>query len=328
MPGRSKGPMTSGEMVIFDVGHGNAALYVGQGDVLVIDGGADYTLADYVHARELTDIDAIYISHADEDHLVGALFLLESLPRIKVAAVYVNPAQAKNSDLWLSFSVELERLEAAGTRIITALTRSFPGDVQYHSATLQVLSPPPARVMVENRDNRWSAILRLVAFDEPVALFCADVDNVGLSEVLKAGKDMTAAVLIFPHHGGRPGNASPETFASTLVRAVRPSLVVFSMGRGRYDNPLPGMVKAVRAETGAHIACTQLSKRCSGRVFPDRDVHPHSAGRKLGLSCSGTIALKLPLREVQLQDDLKRHRDFVDILAEGQQSPQCREPSP
>lgn len=321
--------MGSARLTLLDVGHGNAAVYVGQdGDALVIDGGADHTLSDLVAADRLTRLVAIYVSHADKDHLRGVLLMLENHPGLRVDAVYVNPAQEKRTALWASFSVELDRLESAGTTIITALTRSFPGTVAYGDVEVEVLSPPPARVLVENDDNRWSAMIRLHVLGEPAALLCADIDDAALSEVLDSGRDIRADLLVFPHHGGRPGRADPRRFAERLTAAAGPSLVVFSMGRERFDNPLPAVLQGVRDAGGARVACTQLSKRCSLVSHPGRQVAAPSAGAPSGNSCAGTITLALPLVRSAPQQalallELDGHATFVAALALGEHSPQC-----
>jgi competence protein ComEC len=314
--------MSPADLLIFDVGHGNAALYQEESVAVVIDGGADYTLAGFLDKNGIEEIDAIFISHADQDHLRGILYLLEGNPRLQVRSLYVNPAQQKNTRLWQSFSLEVERLERNGTSVVTALTRSHPGSIKIGTATVEVVSPPPRYVLSENNDNRWSAMLRLVAEEEPIALFCGDIDRFALNEVLRSGRPIRAQVLVFPHHGGQPGSADPARFATDLTNAVKPTVVLFSMARGQYDNPLPAVVRAVRqVEDPPYIACTQLSRRCSHRTYPDRGIPLPSAGLPLGSSCAGTVRIRLPIEEPL---DLREHRLFVDVLEESGETPQCR----
>jgi beta-lactamase superfamily II metal-dependent hydrolase len=309
------------ELVVLDVGHGNAALYRSDGTTIVVDGGPDYTLSRHWQDEPSSSAAAIFVSHADEDHLRGILLLLEQNPDLPVDAIYLNPAQERDTDLWRSFTVELERLERQGTKVVTALTRSSPDRIFYGKLLLEVVSPPPSKIASESYENRWSAAIRLTYEDNPVALFCADIDNVALRELLSSQRDITSPVLVFPHHGGRPGGADPASFAAKLTAAVNPDAVVFSIGRGRYDNPLPAIVGAVRGVKKVHIACTQLSRRCSTRLYPDRPINTYAAGLGSGACCAGTIRFQLGK---SLSNSFREHKEFVDLLTASNESPQCR----
>jgi beta-lactamase superfamily II metal-dependent hydrolase len=314
--------MSSAELLILDVGHGNAALYRDSEVVVVIDGGPDYTLAEYVGHQNIHQISQIFLSHADEDHLRGILLLLEGDPQLTVDAIYVNPAQEKASELWSAFSTEIDRLEADGTVVATALTRSSPGALTAGDSHLEVLSPPPGRVLAENRDNRWSAVLRLSYAGSPIALFCGDADAHALRIMLRDRRELPARILVFPHHGGGLGIQDPTALSTLLLDAVEPELVLFSMGRARYDNPLSTIVESVARHGDHKIACTQLSGRCCRRVFPHRSVHMSSAGRERGISCLGTLLVPLPLDgDLPLSD----HKAFVDSLLGMGHTPVCRE---
>jgi beta-lactamase superfamily II metal-dependent hydrolase len=315
------------QLAILDVGHGNSAAYIGPEGCVIIDGGRDYTLAEYLEARGVVVIDTILISHADDDHLRGILLLLEANSNLKVRRIYVNPEQYRRTDIWLSFSRELRRLFAAGTEIITALTRSHPGSISLARAVFEVLAPPPTEILTEAKPNRWSAVIRFLFDGLPIALFAGDVDRVGMNEILQANTDISAAILVFPHHGGLPGGANPETFARDVVKAVRPHLTVFSIGRSSFKNPNLAVLQGVLdvAAEGSRVACTQLSRHCSARSFSERSVHPQSAGLASGSSCMGTLELDLPIAltsDVLSVGAVKKHAAFVRALA-TEQTPCC-----
>ncbi len=198
----------------------------------------------------------------------------------------------------------------------------------------EVLSPPPGSVLTATRHtaNRWSAVIRILRDGRPVALLTADMDRATLMELLDSGKDLFADYLVFPHHGGHPGRADPEAFARDLVLAVRPSTVLFSIGRGRFDNPLRSIIRGIRSAphrspAPVNVACTQLAAACSARHYPDRNVSPYSAGAQSGVSCAGTLHLPLTsstdLDEV-LPSDLVTHKSFVDLLVASDETPRCR----
>ena len=108
--------------------------------------------------------------------------------------------------------------------------------------------------------------------------------------------DISADVLLFPHHGGLPRGSSPEDFVESLLGAVSAQLVVFSIGRGRYGTPRPEIVSAVLESTqGLHIACTQLSKHCAAELPESAsDLHDvFSKGAATAACCAGTIEISL-----------------------------------
>ena len=143
-----------------------------------------------------------------------------------------------------------------------------------------------------------SAVLRAVWRGEALALFTGDLDAAGLEWLLAQDVDLTAHTLVFPHHGGLPGGDASwdavRAFARDLSARVQPRTVAFSFARLRFQNPQPAIVAGVReGAPGAHIACTQLSRRCSDQALPT-DAHlsgRFAAGRQRGLCCAGSLVL-------------------------------------
>ncbi len=147
-----------------------------------------------------------------------------------------------------------------------------------------------------------------------IDLIASDLDDVGLDEMLDSGQDLRAAVLVYPHHGGRSGAGSESEFAAKLLTAVEPRTVLFSIARGVHRNPLPEVIQAVRA-AGAHIriACTELSRNCAEGTPFDEPLHllPLAArGRATRSCCGGTF--RLELREgATVEPGIAEHAAFI-----------------
>ena len=115
--------------------------------------------------------------------------------------------------------------------------------------------------------------------------------------------DLSAPVLVFPHHGGNVGANSSVTenadFAERLMNDVRAVDVVFSIGRTRYENPRPEIVRAVRdTNANVRIACTQLSSGCrdlsAGSPAESAFGHLldiHAQGRAVHACCAGSLRI-------------------------------------
>lgn len=68
--------MASPKLSILDVGHGNCAVLLSDELVCVFDAGSRSILNEYLEANGVREIEALLISHADADHIAGAIGLL------------------------------------------------------------------------------------------------------------------------------------------------------------------------------------------------------------------------------------------------------------
>jgi competence protein ComEC len=109
-------------------------------------------------------------------------------------------------------------------------------------ATIEVLAP--ARP-VPGAGNDDSTVLRVRAGDLTV-LLPGDVEEEGVRRLLNGERDLSADVLVLPHHG------HPHPEARALTRAVGPTLMVASDGPGAVLDALWG--SALR--TSRHGAIT------------------------------------------------------------------------
>ena len=284
-------------------------------------------------------IEHIIISHSDKDHAGGAPVLILDDSRT-VGTVWFNPDGLKDSDIW-------ERLlRAVHTRVRRC---GLDGHQMIHTETGQQLTCGRARLEVIHPSimmagsgptarsalgrlysNTLSVVVRVHLTNRPVALLAADMDNKALAHIQENGWELSAPVLVFPHHGGSSGGKDPQRFAQLLTSLVQPDLVIFSIkSMLRPANPDPRNVAAVRsAAPSVHIACTQLSVHCHSQdsVAPDEHLGLRpAAGRKGGRCCAGSITIWLEGDSVKYDPPLDNHRSFVESFVT---SPICmRTPS-
>ena len=310
---------------IVDVGHGNAAVIEHAGHVSIIDGGRTGTLTNFLVQRGITKIETIVVSHADADHFSGILRLLRN-SKVEVERVYVNPDR-RGSAVWRDFRSEMASFRANGVDIWLELTDIHPGSWIQGRTRFEVLAPlqEDAAGTVggfntegqELNANRMSAVVRVWVDDCPKVLFTGDIDEVGFNRLLGNNDDLSAEVLVFPHHGGLPGNADPRAFAERIMTAVDPDLVVFSIGRGQNNTPRPEIVSAVlRSSPGARVACTQLSEHCADdeSIIPIVLHDAVSQGRGRSACCAGTMEILLE-GPLDYLPDRNAHDAFIDQSA-------------
>jgi competence protein ComEC len=249
------------------------------------------------------------VSHADADHIDGALTLLID-DRFNVRHVYINPDPVRATEVWDDFKVAVREARRRGTVVHSALTSVDPGTVDLPAVRVEVLAPLPEAAIsgpgsalgdLRLSANTNSAVIRLVASGRGWVLLPGDLDFVGLRLLIAEGVEVEASNLVFPHHGGRPEQDDPVEFAEVLCQQVRPERVVFSIGRrGRYRNPRPDIVAAVRRTVpDVHIGCTQLSSHC------------HPADEDL-FTCAGSIVIDLESGE-WIQPTYSEHARFIDL---------------
>ncbi|MDE0394253.1 MAG: MBL fold metallo-hydrolase [Gammaproteobacteria bacterium] len=295
-------------LCFLDVGHGNSTVLIaGEANVVVVDVGRQSTLSEFLLQQEITRIDSIYLSHADADH-VGALIGIIATRQVSIGRVLFNGDGSKDTETWEDLAYELDRACNAGLLeakpgLVAGEMEELPGDV-----CLRVLGPSVylATKGVGGKDgsgrrirtNSISAVISIAVAGDTLALLPGDIDGVGLDDLLENGIDIRASVLVYPHHGGHPGgSAEPGSYASTLLGAVNPRLVVFSIGRGRYATPNPETVRAVRdTAPDVRIVCTQLSEHCA-KELPDQPAthlsHAFARGRAGKACCGGTVVIPL-----------------------------------
>ncbi|MCY4213439.1 MAG: MBL fold metallo-hydrolase [Gammaproteobacteria bacterium] len=319
-------PKLRRHLCFLDVGHGNAAVLIaGDNDVTLVDVGRHSTLREFLYEQQITRIGSVYLSHADHDH-IGALVGLLAAREISIERVYLNSDATKQSKVWNDLLYELDQAHRVGqlhfqTSLAVGHEELFNGDV-----SLEVLAPSPyltgkgpGGVDLDGRrirTNSISAVIAIAVEGQRLALLPADLDSIGLSDLLRQDPDLRAPILVYPHHGGRPADMDPDDFARTLLQAVMPSQVFFSVGRGLYSTPNPRTITALRETLpDARIICTQLSEHCS-RNLPqppipmDHLADAFAQGRFAGTCCGGTIVVPLA-RASSLLPLLTDHARFI-----------------
>lgn len=311
-------------VTVLDVGHGNAAVITGSKSTIVVDAPLGPTLLAHLLAEGLSEIDALLISHADADHMGGATNLLLQ-PTINVRSVYLNTEALRDTNRWRTLRSALAEAEARGAVDLQPALTSSTHWPDFGDFTVEVLSPSPVTALTgagtehlaghQISANEMSAVIR-VAGTRASVLLCGDAEPTTVGGM--ATKDLRADVCVFPHHGGLPGHGDPTTFAQTLTRAVEPSTVVLSLGRGVHNTPQPEIVRGIRdAAPSAHIACTQLSERCAA-VLTQQPTHLldlAARGREPGTSCAGSMRFYLSDAGVATPGFADRHRAFIAAAA-------------
>jgi beta-lactamase superfamily II metal-dependent hydrolase len=313
---------------VLDVGHGNCAIVQDGPELAVVDAPKTSVLPFCLEMQNDPTVRHLILSHADEDHIGGAQALLAH-DNIRIRELWINPNSQQHSNTYRDLlTVARDRFLSQGLRVSTNLNVGAGENLSFGRVNIEILHPDIIYAGIGPTDsshphgritsNGMSAVLRISLGGRPAVLLPGDMDAAAFNVLISAGTDISAPVLVFPHHGGSGGGGNDHELAARLCTAVRPELIVFSIGRRRYANPTPEVMAGIReAAPKAHVACTQLSKRCNTidldpRLFDHVLADVPAAGRPRGLSCAGSIVIDWSSDRITYRPLRAAHQLFIE----------------
>ncbi|OGA44792.1 MAG: DNA internalization-related competence protein ComEC/Rec2 [Betaproteobacteria bacterium RIFCSPLOWO2_12_FULL_63_13] len=243
-------------LTVLDVGQGLSVLVRTRSHALLYDAGPAWgsgadsgnrVVVPVLRALGLKALDAMIISHDDNDHAGGALSVMRSVP-----AALLYSSLASFDPIALS----------AQYRIPCAESVNWVWD----GVRFEFLHPEMARYADPGESaNNLSCVLKLSsAFG--TAIIAGDLEWRGEAALIERRKsDLAAQVLVVPHHG------SSTSSTPAFVRAVSPRVAVVSLGyRNWFGHPRPEVLARYRAQ-GSRILRTDRSGAVHG-VFDPQGV--------------------------------------------------------
>jgi beta-lactamase superfamily II metal-dependent hydrolase len=310
---------------ILDVGHGNCCILHDSGETVVIDAAVGFVHTEFLKNKNVHTVDLVLVSHADADHIAGIITLLNSAIRVK--RVYLNPDALRKTKIWEDFRIALHRAKKTfGTEVHTELNSNLSWKSKTGTLSIEILGPSPnlcisgsggqtvPRPGKKISANSMSAVVRVLEGGEPIVLLPGDLDSLGLGDLCENHDKVPAKVLVFPHHGGLPGSEDPAIFTNRLLDVVNPEVIIFSIGRGKHNNPRLEIVQAIREfKAKVSVMCTQLSQGCSVGL-PKTIVQGGSraSGSDSRNSCAGTISIRKSGKDLAFSPKANKHLEFIN----------------
>jgi competence protein ComEC len=249
------------ELVFLDVGQGDAVLVRSpRGRWVLVDAGpasdrydaGERVVVPYLKRRGARGLDALILTHPDQDHIGGAAAVLRHLP---VDAV-IDPGLPAGKDPYL------QALSEARSRGSGWMRAQQGREMELDGVRLDVLHPPAMNAEDPEGFNDASVVVA-VHFGEFSALLTGDA-SVHVERRIAQGAGVgPAQVIKVGHHGSRTSSAWE------LLEATRPEVAVISVGRGnRYGHPHPEVVDRLR-RVGARVLRTDRNGTVTIRVRRD-----------------------------------------------------------
>jgi competence protein ComEC len=211
----------SGELrlTMLAVGAGQCAVMeLPGGKVMLVDAGSQGTdlwrkcVGPYLKTRGISQVDSIYLSHANYDHYSG---VADGVRVGRPKYVFVGPmfeVQAREhlaGKVLLSELGDLQQVISAGRRI--ELDRE---------TMLEVIWPS-----VGNRNllaNDTSLVMKVTLRGGGTILFTGDIQEAAMRALLRTPELLKCDVLVAPHHG------SSELATAEFVKAADPKVIISS----------------------------------------------------------------------------------------------------
>lgn len=241
-------PQGADEIVMLNVGQGDAFLVRSEGSCILIDTGNQDTLLREACARQgIHRLDRVVVTHPDDDHC-GSLSTLGDVARVGGLVVA--------ADLLTCPCRSCEDLRAVAAR------EGYPagveglevGDsIQCGRFRLEVVWPPHFSDEGGNADS----LCFVCSYDgdddgsaEWTALFCGDAEVDELSEIASILPDRGIDVLKVGHHGSR------KSLDAEVAARLSPELALIGVGEAnRYGHPSKEALEALES-AGARVLCS------------------------------------------------------------------------
>jgi len=256
--------------IAWDVGQGAAAsLITPDGGVMQVDApgrpGSRFNGGSIVAAGlrtlGLTHVDVLAVTHAQSDHMGGALRLVQQVNHVR--------------ELWLA---DIPAIHAhPGIQRLIRSVRSRNGAVRWlkrgdtmmmGGIACRVLWPPAG--YAPSNTNNASLVLSLRFPHRNRLLLPGDIEAEAEKKLLAAGLG-PHGLMLMPHHGSRTSSTP------AFVRALRPGVVIAQTGyANRYGFPRAEIVRRYR-ELGADVWNTAHAATITEWVGTLPEAHTHYA---------------------------------------------------
>jgi len=202
------------------------ALAFPDGTRALVDGGGTWSdtfdigrgvVSPALTANRPPALDYVVMTHPDMDHSKGLVFPLGhySVGRFAYNGQMPEGGIAARLDRALQEQSLEPEVWRTGDEIMLG-----------QGVVMQVLHPPAG--FAASGTNDHSLVLRITWRGQGMALLPGDLEGPGLRELMASGADLSARLLVLPHHGGRSG------VTGELLELVRPELALACAGHLNY----------------------------------------------------------------------------------------------
>lgn len=250
-------------ITFLDVGQADAVLVqTPEGKTALVDAGRSSPV-EGLRALGVAQIDLFVASHADADHIGGMVDVLGEFP----VTSFIDNGVPHTTMTYQRLMEEVEQREE-----IVYLAPS-PRTIVLGSVSVEVLPLPERR----SRGQNNSSVSLVVRYGRFAALLTGDSEKTQLNFMAEQGVVPAVQLLKAPHHGSADG------VSENFLRAVRPRVVVISVGDNNYGHPSTEALKAF-GSVARRVYRTDEHGQVTVLGFPSGGYFVEVSGRTDGAS--------------------------------------------
>ncbi|WP_018661391.1 DNA internalization-related competence protein ComEC/Rec2 [Heyndrickxia acidiproducens] len=180
------------------------------------------TLVPFLKSQGISTIDKLILTHSDEDHIGGAMALLQSL---EVKEIHITPHS------WEKPLMDKTLVYARQKKIPVYEMKNGSG-WRNASGVFHYVSPND-----EKYEGNNDSLVMYAAIGGKTWLFTGDLEEEGEALLVKLYPDLPIDVLKAGHHG------SKTSTSETLLRQYHPQIAILSVGKhNRFGHPSPEVI--------------------------------------------------------------------------------------
>lgn len=226
-----------------DVGQGDSCLIRYKGTNIMIDSGGSLSknkdgksydigenvLNNYLLNRGITRLDYIMVSHFDEDHSQGFVFLLKNM---KVKSVIISE-QYKTSSIYEQFK------QICKKQNIQIIYVRSGDEIRIKDLAFKILHPKSKENQISENPLNNNAIVCMVKYKNRRILFTGDIEKVAENEMVKEYTNgLKADILKVGHHG------SKTSTTKEFLDFINPSVALIGVGQNnKFGHPNEDVIK-------------------------------------------------------------------------------------
>ena len=284
-----------------NVGQGTSqVIHLGNKRAIVIDTGPRWCpscspLLSLLKNRDIQKIEALILSHNDQDHIGEAAAVLDNYKK-RIDSVFFLEDRSRDENKQLYNALKSSYRKKYIKQVIRLENDDKPktlfseGDI-----SIDLLFPGFSQNIFATKPNNTSAIIALSIGTQTV-IFSGDAPIEAWKDIVGKNGRIESQIFTIPHHGGGFISSKPETesFVNDLNwfhdKGIQTKFAIVSVGtNNKYKHPSPQIIQSF-AKRNIEVLCTQATSQCTG--------NPETCE----VICCGTIVANIGLNTTQIKN--------------------------
>lgn len=220
-------------VLFIDIGQGTSVLIEKNGNYLLYDTGdndKEELMVRTLKEHNIKKIDVVIGSHPHADHIGGLDAVIDNFD---VKKLYM-PKVTTNTKTFESVLLSAKKKGLKITSAKAGTTIDFGKDI-----SVDVLAPIKSKY---DDLNDYSVVVKLTYKNQSV-LLTGDASYESEMDMTKSGEDLSASLLLTPHHG------SSSSSSQKMISAVNPDYTVIQVGaNNKYGHPTDKVLKRLEKQ--------------------------------------------------------------------------------